>query len=313
MALRRNILIFHQGALGDFVLTWPIAIALARIHPQSRLFYVTHSQKGKLAEKVLGIESADSESGWHSLFGDRIDLPEMPAKLIAGAHSVLGFLSQRNDQWIQNVKHVAPEANVLTIDPNPPENWTAHATAYQLEQLRPWSAAQAAAVQIHRSIESRGLPLARSSQPQLRDIVIHPGSGSARKNWPIERYIDLAHRLKSAGHPIRFTLGEVEQEKWDADAIKRLSAAGDVQQQQGSLLDLKDQIANARAFVGNDSGPGHLAAILGVPTLALFGPTDPICWKPLGPHVRALRHEPLDALSVDAVFNELTACLQSSE
>ena len=61
MALRRNILLFHQGALGDFVLTWPIALALARIHPQSRVFYVTHAQKGKLAEKVLGVESVRSD------------------------------------------------------------------------------------------------------------------------------------------------------------------------------------------------------------------------------------------------------------
>src|SRR6185295_7543783 len=53
MALRRNILIFHQAALGDFIVTWPLAMALSRIMPQSRVIYVTHSQKGKLAERVL--------------------------------------------------------------------------------------------------------------------------------------------------------------------------------------------------------------------------------------------------------------------
>ena len=41
--------------------------------------------------------------------------------------------------------------------------------------------------------------------------------------------------------------------------------------------------AGAARFIGNDSGPGHLAAITGIPTLALFGPTDPARWRPLGP------------------------------
>ncbi|HWP39838.1 MAG TPA: hypothetical protein VNL70_02845, partial [Tepidisphaeraceae bacterium] len=62
--LRRNVLIFHQAALGDFVVTWPIAMALSRIWPQSRIIYVTHGQKGALAERVLRVERADAEAGW---------------------------------------------------------------------------------------------------------------------------------------------------------------------------------------------------------------------------------------------------------
>src|SRR5688572_31263202 len=126
MALRRNILIFHQGALGDFILTWPIALALARIHPQSRLFYVTHAQKGKLAEKALGVESADAETGWHTLFGEgATSLPETPGKLLAGAHSILGFVGNPDGPWALNVKRLAPDANVLTINPKPPDHWAA--------------------------------------------------------------------------------------------------------------------------------------------------------------------------------------------
>jgi hypothetical protein len=68
MVPRRNVLIFHSGALGDFILTWPLAVTLGRLLPQSRIFYVTHGEKGKLAEKVLGVESVDLESGWHHLF-----------------------------------------------------------------------------------------------------------------------------------------------------------------------------------------------------------------------------------------------------
>ena len=54
--LRRNVLIFHQGALGDFVLTWPLAMALSRLFPQSRVMYVAASQKGALAVVTLDAE-----------------------------------------------------------------------------------------------------------------------------------------------------------------------------------------------------------------------------------------------------------------
>src|SRR3982751_7078687 len=63
MALRRNVLIFHSGALGDFILSWPLALAFGRLFAQSRIFYVTQRQKGQLAEKALRIESVDAETG----------------------------------------------------------------------------------------------------------------------------------------------------------------------------------------------------------------------------------------------------------
>ena len=83
--LRRNVLIFHLGALGDFVVTWPLALTLARLFPQSRIFYVTHGQKGALAEKVLRIESSDIEAGWHQLFSEDAELPAAAARALAGA------------------------------------------------------------------------------------------------------------------------------------------------------------------------------------------------------------------------------------
>ena len=73
--LRRNVLIFHSGALGDFIVTWPLALSLARLFPQSRIYYITAGQKGALAERVLRLESADSESGWHNLFSERPHFP----------------------------------------------------------------------------------------------------------------------------------------------------------------------------------------------------------------------------------------------
>jgi ADP-heptose:LPS heptosyltransferase len=73
-----------------------------------------------------------------------------------------------------------------------------------------------------------------------------------------------------------------------------------------TLLDLLDEIARAAAFLGTDSGPAHLAGIIGVPTVALFGPSDPTRWRPLGARVSVIRREPMAAISVEEVYTELT-------
>ena len=303
MTLRRNILLFHQGALGDFVLTWPIALALARIHPQSRIFYVTHAEKGALAGRTLGVEWADAEAGWHTLFGNGDpDLSELPRRLIAGAHSVVSFISSQDGPFVSNLKHVAPEANILTIAPTPPEDYAGHATDFQLEQLRAWPAAHAAAEQILRSVQARGLTAARAGVAgSAGSMIVHPGSGSPTKNWPTHRFIELTRALRDAGCPVRILLGEVEQQRWPADVHRQIQAEAPVVRPT-TLLDLMSELIGAAAFVGNDSGPGHLAGILGVPTLTLFGPTDPARWRPIGPRVETIRAEPLDTLGVDAVL-----------
>jgi ADP-heptose:LPS heptosyltransferase len=302
MALRRNILLFHQGALGDFILTWPIALALARIYPQSRVFYVTHSEKGKLAERALRVEWADAEAGWHGLFGDGgTPLPDAPGRLLVGAHSVVSFLSSADSPFVANVRRLAPETNVLAINPTPPDDFTGHATEFQLEQLKPWPAAHAAAEQILRSIQTRGVGVSRRAAERPY-VSLHPGSGSPAKNWPVERFLELGGRLVDAGHVVRVTLGEVERERWPKTTIQQFERIGAAVWPR-TYVELMDEFLGAAAFIGNDSGPGHLAGVLGVPMLTLFGPTDPARWKPLGPRVEAIRGELLESLSVDRVMD----------
>src|SRR3954447_15525374 len=86
--LRRNVLILHAGALGDFVLAWPLMMALARLHPQSRIIVVSQHSKGALAEATLGVESADVESGWHALYSADAAPVETVTRLLTAAHSI---------------------------------------------------------------------------------------------------------------------------------------------------------------------------------------------------------------------------------
>lgn len=116
----------------------------------------------------------------------------------------------------------------------------------------------------------------------VRPLAIHPGSGGRRKCWPAHRFAEVATRLDA---PVLLIEGPA-----DADACREFSdaltsstpvvrAAGE------SLSGLAALLMESRGYIGNDSGVSHLAAALRVPTIAVFGPTEPAIWAPLGPKV----------------------------
>ncbi|MFM1871521.1 MAG: hypothetical protein RL398_943, partial [Planctomycetota bacterium] len=115
-------------------------------------------------------------------------------------------------------------------------------------------------------------------------IVLAPGSGGRHKCWPQSHWLALAAGL--AGD-VAVVVGPTEMERDDPRRWPWPSAVTFVAEV--TAVQLADVLARARAFVGNDSGTTHLAATLGVPTVAFFGPTDPAVWAPVGPHVHVLR------------------------
>jgi ADP-heptose:LPS heptosyltransferase len=303
MHLRRNVLIFHAGALGDFVLTWPFALALARIYPQSRIIYVTHAQKGALAERVLRVDSTDLESGgWHHLFADPAMLPPPARKLLEGAHSIYSFLATDAEPWTRCVRSIAPHADLRCLRPRPPEDAVVHWADHLLAQLAPRKAVHDATQQMLRTFTDRGLA---TRKPAAKRLTIHPGSGSPAKCWAAEHFLELCRRFRADGCDVRVLLGEVERERWPAALRGSFTDVADLHQPE-TYIDLFNHLMEAELFLGNDSGPGHLAAILGVPTFTLFGPTDPAVWRPLGPRTYALRHAPLSELDPQRVYEWVT-------
>jgi ADP-heptose:LPS heptosyltransferase len=119
--------------------------------------------------------------------------------------------------------------------------------------------------------------------------------------WP--GFGDLLARLRAEGHAVIVSAGP-------ADAPAAPDALDAVWAADLPLERLAALIARAGAFVGNDSGPTHLAAALGRPTVALFGPTDPAVWAPLGPGVRVLAGDveaPWGGVTVERVMRALGA------
>ncbi|MBZ5727910.1 MAG: glycosyltransferase family 9 protein [Acidobacteriia bacterium] len=146
----------------------------------------------------------------------------------------------------------------------PDENAGIHATDFYREQVRAIA-----------DCAGDGIPRLRCDVPRENFAVIHPFSGSAKKNWPLEKYRALARRLERI-MPVRWCAGPEDPPLAEAVRID-------------DLYELACWLARARLYLGNDSGITHLAAAVGTPVLALFGPSDPAVWSPRGEHVRVGR------------------------
>lgn len=139
------------------------------------------------------------------------------------------------------------------------------------------------------------VPRIETKPVQRRDsVILHPFSGSVRKNWPLCFFRQLAAQLPCGAE---WTAGPED----DLPEAKRFD----------NLADLADWIAGARLYIGNDSGITHLAVAAGVPTLALFGPASMKAWTPRGPKVMLLRTDALESLSVATVLDTANRLLDS--
>jgi len=114
-------------------------------------------------------------------------------------------------------------------------------------------------------------------------LAVHPGSGSAVKNWPVDRFADLV-RARAAERRWLLVGGPA-----DELSVGGLCAVpGALVARALPVRVLGALLAHAGLYVGNDSGVTHLAAAAGAPTLALFGPTDAKTWGPVGPCVETV-------------------------
>lgn len=106
--------------------------------------------------------------------------------------------------------------------------------------------------------------------PQTRYAVLHPFASASEKRWPAERFCEVARYLQLWNITPVFLAAETDDTApFAAHTVFR-----------GSLHKVKTLLAKASLFVGNDSGPAHIAAAFGVPSVVLFGPSNPAIWGP---------------------------------
>lgn len=257
-------LVVHTGGIGDFLLFCP---CLLRLREEGPVILAGIRERLNLAV-VSGIaeDAFDLDDiGFDSVFS------EPNAKLSAVlSHVGRAVVWMKDDGTIRDALMNCGVKEVHTFPGLPPEGWRRHASEYYAECLG-WEC-----------LPPLRLPIDAGDTPH--DILIHPGSGGARKNWPMERFAALEERLAEAGRQVEWCAGPAE-EGLGLPAGARLVETP-------AVVSLARELAGTAVYLGNDSGATHLAAACGCRTVALFGPTDARVWAPRGDNVAVLTGDP---------------------
>lgn len=319
MATRRyhQGLIIQPGALGDCVLTLPLATFMKDALRLQSLDIIGHSEHivmfpGRTCiTKIRSIEAIPL----HRLFSDSksFDLEEHDPLIAAFApyEWIITFLGGEDTDFERNLIYTAncsSGTEVVSLELKAPELFTGHVSEYYIRQFAErcdcgdrntaFDMSCKHITPMYADIERGSAILAENGLEGDKIVVIQPGSGGAKKNWPIEAFASVASIIKENGLQVVFLLGPAESSRLNADTIAALADTGKCI----SGLSISEVIAllsQADAFLGNDSGITHLAASMGVPTTAIFGPTSPVVFRPIGPRVTIFEIPASQFTSVD--------------
>jgi ADP-heptose:LPS heptosyltransferase len=270
-----TILALFPGALGDLLCCWPALAALQRTSGAQLTLVARDTWFPVLPEGAV-----------RSLSIDRREVADLFASApLAGATRALFSGFARVESWTGH-GNTAFERRLSEAGAG------ASVAVHPFRLLRPGehaSAYYARCVGIQPLV--RTLPLRRGAIEWAEDLwqrhalsrnalVIHPGSGSVRKNW--EGMPEVAAAWQANGGRVIALAGPAEDDR-------ARSIPCDVAVHDQSLDRIAALLARVECYVGNDSGISHLAGAVGARGVALFGPTDPVAWRPFGDGIRVLQ------------------------
>ncbi len=306
--MTRRILVIRGGAIGDFIVTLPVLAALREAFPEAAVEVMGYSHITRLATAAgLAEEARPIESRAMAGFfarGGRLDTDL--EEYFLSFDIIISFLFDPDQIFRRNLAR-ASQARIIQGLHRPEESSPLHASHQMLQALDDLCP-------IRVPLPLRLAIPAAPRTPAGTWLALHPGSGSPRKNWPAEKWNALL-ALLARKTDWRFLLiaGEAE-----GSLVERLASTvdpGRIQIARNRPLDeLASELGSVSIFIGHDSGITHIAAAVGAPSLALWGPTSAEVWAPAGPNARVLSPpgglETLDPQTVFDALIELNNSLQ---
>jgi ADP-heptose:LPS heptosyltransferase len=250
-----TVAVLRAGALGDVLLALPALFSIRTALPRSRIRVIGYPDIWEIArppvDEIVAVDSVAED--WFD-----------------GADWAIAWSVRRPRTATSRVIHGSPY---------PPPG--IHAADWLLSSLP----AELRAVPRYPLIQLKTDEL-NTAAGYLADlglecpVFLHPGAGAAWKRWPAERFAQVADHLGEDGVEVALVEGPADGSV-TMQVLKNcrhhLSVLRNL-----SVRDLGACLARGQAFVGNDTGVSHLAALVGIPTIVLFGPTDPVNWQPRG-------------------------------
>jgi ADP-heptose:LPS heptosyltransferase len=275
----QKLLIIHQGALGDLIAIFP---AIHRLRNSfDRIDVVCQSQLGKLVQYLGPVTQwfPLEATSFSSLFTNQPD-PEIKALLIPYDQVILFSSSAELEQSL----HQITQNRCIRLAPKPPVDQPIHITAYALQKLTRCGFIRKEYLDSDDFCQPQNARKKSNIQRDRNKILLHPGSGSRRKRWPLSQFKHVEKQLNANGLKTEFVLGPAEK-----DLLNKLENRDRKIHVPSDLIALAALYKTASGYIGNDSGASHLAAVMGLPTEVIFGPADPQRWKPNGPYVEVVR------------------------
>jgi lipopolysaccharide heptosyltransferase I len=340
----KNILIIKPSSLGDIVLALPALSALRRSFPDARISWLIRTEFAPLLEKhphldhIIHFDRKFLGKAWYNpgafeaLLSFIYRLRQSKFDLVI---DLQGLFRTASLAWLSGCKKrfgmtTAREfARIFYTHKLTQDQSCIHLVDYYLKIAQAAGASDLSVEFIlntdHAAVESVNRLLTEQQINSDNYVVIVPGSAHSDKCWPIERFAALADKISSKfGFSIVATGTKAEK-----SVVKSLQRKTNVTIANlaglTNLCELNALIKSARLVVSNDTGPGHIAAVLGIPVVLIFGRSNPARVAPYGrshcvaavePNGRGFKADSKDpkhnirAVTVDEVFQKV--CEQMS-
>lgn len=289
-----RILILRGGAIGDFIVTLPAIKLLRERWPEAEIELIGNAKAAELALNKCYFDKAYSqhESRWAALFMPS-PLPVELSAFVRGFDLVVNYWPDDDGCLRAHFEMLGfggqTDSAKLFLGAGAHPVFTPAARHY-CEALRPLGlATEDFASKLFIRAEEKAFVKEKLLSPFSGKnlIALHPGSGSAKKNWPAERWIAVGREImKRDNVQLLLVGGEAENE-----TLGRLSAEMSCPAFHDlPLKTLPALLGQCALFLGHDSGISHLAAAVDRFCILIFGPTDPSVWAPPSPRAFVLKH-----------------------
>lgn len=313
--VKPRILVIRGGAIGDFLLTLPAIRLLREAFPSAHLEILGYKHIIALAEGRFYAEATRSieYSAMAGFFVPGAELAPDLAEYFASFQQIVTYLYDPSGFFEGNLRRAGAKNILHAFAPIDDSEHAARQLARPLQSLALYLDDHAA--QLHPSEKDRAFAAHFLHDVSGPLLAIHPGSGSQRKNWPVEKWLTLTARLLEAEAKSRCGLvligGEADEAQL-ADFERAWRGARPLVARDLPLPQLAAVIERCQLFLGHDSGISHLAAAVGARSLLLFGPTDAAVWAPANSRVTIIEAPESDLVRLevetvaDAALRQLT-------
>lgn len=256
--LPHKVILVHKGALGDFLQVWPALCSLTRYWGQEKAFLWAGREQYSLWTSPLGIHACPGRLRREidSLYSVRSRPAGLQDCLVIW-FGLKKYPLKEHFPWVWFLPGLDP--GVLRP---PREVYANHLAGFGVPFHDGWLSTWRDTIARQETEHKEGM-----------QVLIFPGAGDLKRCWPLDRFQALGEWLTAKGWRVRFVYGPAEMER--GFPVKKFESICP-----HDFSELQALLARASLVVGNDSGPMHLAAYLGVPVVALFGPAAPEQWGP---------------------------------